>query len=144
MAKNPSGGRAFARIAISLALSTAALAAPIPAFAADTIPNFAPNADIAWVAFGQDNRPPPSGPGPVVGDPAREPKPGQPAFRVADLSNPMLQSWTREELRKANARALSGKVAYTPKERCWPNGVPGFDTYPVQPVYFLQTPRKFS
>jgi hypothetical protein len=31
---------------------------------------------------------------------------------------------------------------FTPKERCWPIGVPGFLLYPVTPVYFLQTPEK--
>ncbi|MGH6683350.1 MAG: hypothetical protein ACRECA_05405, partial [Pseudolabrys sp.] len=61
--------------------------------------------------------------------------------RVADLSNPILQPWAKEELRKANDRALSGKPAYTPKERCWPIGVPGWMLYPVTPVYFLQTPN---
>ena len=37
---------------------------------------------------------------------------------------------------------LSGKPAYTPKERCWPIGVPGFLLYPVFPVFFLQTPKE--
>jgi hypothetical protein len=68
--------------------------------------------------------------------------PGQSAFRVADLSNPILQPWTRDELRKANERALSGRAAYTPKERCWPIGVPGFVLYPVFPTYFVQTPKE--
>jgi hypothetical protein len=77
-----------------------------------------------------------------VTDPAHRPKPGQSAFRVADLSNPILQPWAREELQKANARALSGRAAYTPKERCWPIGVPGFVLYPVFPTYFIQTPKQ--
>jgi hypothetical protein len=109
---------------------------------ADTTPNFAPNSSIAWVAANQDFIAPPRGPGPIVGDPAHKPTPGQPAFRVADLSNPILQPWTREVLDKANLRALSGKAAYTPKQRCWPNGVPAFDIYPVMPIYFVQTPRE--
>jgi hypothetical protein len=143
MAKTSSGSSACRRIAApSIMACAVAVAGLMPASAADTIPNFAPDSNIAWIAFGQDFMAPPSGPGPVVGDPAHKPKPGQPAFRVADLSNPILQPWTREELRKANERALSGKPAYTPKERCWPNGVPGFDTYPVHPVYFLQTPKE--
>jgi hypothetical protein len=132
-------GRVFE---ISLAAGAGMLASLIPAAAADTTPNFSPDSSIAWVAFSQDFAAPPSGAGPVVGDPAHRPKPGQPAFRVADLSNPILQPWTREALRKANERALSGKAAYTPKERCWPNGVPAFDTYPVHPIYFLQTPKE--
>jgi hypothetical protein len=105
-------------------------------------PNFAPDSSTGWIATGQAFLPPPSGPGPVVDDPAHRPKPGVSAFRVADLSNPILQPWAREELRKANERALSGKAAYTPKERCWPIGVPGFLLYPVFPVYFLQAPKE--
>jgi hypothetical protein len=129
-------------VGILMAAGAGTLASLAPVTAADTNPNFAPNSSIAWVASGQEFAAPPSGPGPVAFDPAHRPVPGRPAFRVADLSNPILQPWTREALRKANERALSGKAAYTPKERCWPNGVPGFDTYPVHPVYFLQTPKE--
>ncbi len=117
------------------------IAAALPAAAGDT-PDFAPDSNIAWVANSQDFIAPPGGPGPITGDPAHKPRPGQPAFRVADLSNPILQSWTRDELRKANERALSGKAAYTPKQRCWPNGVPAFDIYPVMPIYFVLTPKE--
>jgi hypothetical protein len=53
-----------------------------------------------------------------------------------------LQPWARESLRKLNARALSEPVFLTPKERCWPIGVPGWLLYPVTPVYFLQTPKE--
>ena len=66
----------------------------------------------------------------------------QPTLRFADLSNPILQPWVREELREVNERALTAIVMFTPKERCWPIGVPGFLLYPVTPVYFLQTPQK--
>jgi hypothetical protein len=103
------------------------------------IPNFARSSDVGWIAADQLFLPPEKGPGPVVADPAYLSKPGQDTFRVADLANPILQPWTREELRKANERALSGKPAYTPKERCWPIGVPGFVLYPVFPTYFIQT-----
>ena len=126
------------------ALLLCVLAALSPAKAAgdEGIPNFAPDRTTGWIAASQGFLPPESGPGPIVEDPAHRPKPGQSAFRVADLSNPILQPWAREELRKANERALSGKAAYTPKERCWPIGVPGFLLYPVFPVYFVQTPQE--
>ena len=65
----------------------------------------------------------------------------QPTLRFADLSNPILQPWVREALRKVNERALTAIVMFTPKERCWPIGVPGFLLYPVT-HYFLQTPQK--
>ena len=118
-------------------------AASWPVGAAERTPNFAPDSSTGWIALGQEFLPPARGPGPVMSDPAHARKPGAPpAFRVADLSNPILQPLTREELRKANERALSGRAAYTPKERCWPIGVPGFLLYPVFPVYFLQTPKE--
>ena len=140
---SPFRGARLRRI-VSGAAALAGCAALWPALAADTTaaPNFAPDSTTGWIATGQEFARPPSGPGPVVGDPAHAPKPGQPAFRVADLNNPILQPWAKEELRKANERALSGKAAYTPKERCWPIGVPGFLLYPVFPVYFLQVPHE--
>ena len=112
--------------------------------AREDVPNFGPSFDVGWIAAGQVFLPPESGPGPVMADPQHLPKPGVSAFRVADLNNPILLPWTREELRKANARALSGRAAYTPKERCWPIGVPGFLLYPVFPVFFVQTPKQIT
>lgn len=114
--------------------------------AADGIPQFSPTGEVGWIAQGSQFLPPPSGPGPVLNDPAH-PYQGnaegrQSTFRVADTNNPVLQPWVVEALKKANERALSGKAAFTPKERFWPNGVPGYDLYPVYPIYFLQTPKE--
>jgi len=127
--------------------------AVISALAEDAAPgpNLSPNNATGWLAQDDEFIPPPSGPGPVTFDPAHPyisfykfPRNPKPAFRVADLTNPILQPWTREELRKANERALSGKVVSIPKERCWPVGVPAFLLYPATPVYFLQTPGEIS
>lgn len=126
----------------------------------NTIPNFGMDSRIGWVAgvpgsnepIGDDFLPPPEGPGPVVSDKdhpyidntyaARTGR--QPTFHVADLGNPILQPWAREELRKVNERVLNGEPVFTPKERCWPIGVPAFLLYPVTPVYFLQTPDEVT
>ena len=99
---------------------------------------------------GQEFLQPPSGPGPITFDKAHpyldtraaQRAGKQPTLRVADLTNPILQPWAREELRKVNERALTATVMFTRKERCWPIGVPGFLLYPVTPVYFLQTPQQ--
>ena len=124
-----------------------------PAAGAETVehPNFAPDDLTGWQLLDDDFIPPPSGPGPVVSDPAhpyvsfyRFPRNPKPTFRVADLSNPILQPWTRERLRKVNERSLSGQVVAIPKERCWPVGVPAFLLLPATPVYFLQTPKQVS
>jgi hypothetical protein len=131
----------------------------VPALADDgAIPNFAPDSRTGWVTgvpdsdtpIGDEFIPPPSGPGPVTYDRAHpfidnraSRKLGKSATnRVADLSNPILQPWTREALRKVNERALTEIMLWTPKERCWPIGVPGWLLYPVRPVRFLQTPAQ--
>jgi len=129
-----------------------------PAIGAEKVPDFSSDSRIGWIAgvpdgvspVGQDFLQPPSGPGPVTFDKAHpyvdsaisRRTGAQPTLRVADLSNPILQPWVREELRKVNQRALSAMIMFTPKERCWPIGVPGFLLYPVTPVYFLQTPKE--
>ena len=113
-----------------------------------SIPDFSPNADTGWQLSDDEFILPASGPGPITFDPAhpyisfyRFPRNPNPTFRVADLSNPILQPWTREALKQVNEKSLSGKYVAIPKERCWPVGVPAFDLLPATPVYFLQTPK---
>jgi hypothetical protein len=113
------------------------------------VPDFAPDANTGWLAQDDEFIPPPGGPGPIRSDPAHPyvsfykfPTNPRPSFRVADLTNPILQPWTRERLQKVNERSLSGKVVAIPKERCWPVGVPAFLLLPATPVYFLQTPKE--
>jgi len=142
------------------ALACAAAVALWPALAAEkaAIPNFGMDSKIGWLAgvpgskdpLGDDFLPPPDGPGPVASDKDHPyidnqyaARMGiQPTFHVADLNNPILQPWVREELRKINKRVLAGEAVFTPKERCWPIGVPAWLLYPAQPVYFLQTPKE--
>jgi hypothetical protein len=62
---------------------------------------------------------------------------GQPTYRVADLTNPILQDWVKVPMKKANDDVLAGKVPYITRERCWPAGVPGFTVYTrVQAIHF--------
>ena len=101
---------------------------------------------FGWLEIGDDLLPPPSGPGPVLSDPAHPYHSNisglAPSFRVADLSNPILQPWVVERLRQTNARVLSGKVPFQAHERCWPTGVPGFEVFSlIRPIYFLQNPK---
>ena len=144
----------MARPSIDLAVVTfaCAIAALAPAFAASAPPDFAPDSGTGWVSTGADFLPPPSGPGPVTADPAH-PRISNDEFRatgkqptrpLADLTNPILQPWVRAELKKRNDAVLANPLAYTPKERCWPIGVPGFLLYPVQPVYFVQSPKEIA
>ena len=143
--------------AILTALLGGAALWPVSA-AENAIPNFGMDSRVGWIAgvpdskepIGDDFLPPPDGgPGPVMSDPAHPyidntyaTRMGiQPTFHVADLTNPILQPWVREELRKVSTRVLAGEAVYTPKERCWPVGVPTWMLYPVTPVFFLQTPK---
>jgi len=127
-----------------LCMSVAALGA-----AAQSPPDFAPNPSVGWVAFAPQFISPPSGPGPVTDDPAHRRVSNddyraagtQPSFPIGDLNSPILQPWAREQMRKYNERVLAGKAAFSRQASCWPIGVPGFLLYPVQPVYFIQTPK---
>jgi hypothetical protein len=112
------------------------------------IPNFVPDPGTAWTLnrpAHDDFLPPSSGPGPVLADKAHPYVPngqGQPTYRVADLTNPILKPWVIERMRKANEAVLAGKIPFIARERCWPAGVPGLDIYNRgQPVHFIQTPK---
>ncbi len=132
-----------------------ALALDAPSTAAEKAPwpVFNPTVDSGWVPdrpTGDDFIPPARGAGPVVSDPARPYVPNgggrQPTYRVADLTNPILKPWAKEQMKKANDEVLAGKVPYITRERCWPAGVPGFAVYTRggQPLFFLQTATKVT
>jgi len=152
-AKSPGNPRCL------LAGVIAAAALSWPAMAENAaVPNFAPDSSTGWISgvpdsetpIGDEFIQPSSGPGPITFDRAhplidnrKSRQSGKSATnRVADLSNPILQPWAREELRKVNQRALTEIQLWTPKERCWPIGVPGWLVYPVRPLRFLQTPKQ--
>src|SRR5712671_6637296 len=133
-----------------LFLATGILCAAAGAVAAEgvkkqVIPDFAPTNMTGWVldrTFGVDDLlpPPAGGPGPVTFDRAYPYVPNgsgkQSTYRVADLSNPILQSWTVPSMKKANDEVLAGKVPFRARERCWPVGVPGVNAYSlVGPFY---------
>jgi hypothetical protein len=141
----------------SICVVTGVVCAASAAVAADgpkhqVTPDFAPTANTAWVldrSFGVDDLlpPPTGGPGPVTYDKSHPYVPNgsgsRPTYRVADLSNPILQPWTIPSMKKANDEVLAGKVPFRARERCWPVGVPGFNAYSlVEPFYFYQTPEK--
>ena len=134
---------------------TSALVAGValsPAPAAE-LPDLMGTNATAWFVFNDEFQPPPSGPGPVTFDKRypyvdnREARQRgiQPTYRIADLDNPILQPWAREEMRKANEDVHAGKVPFRPRERCYPAGVPGFVVYTLaEPYYFLQTAKQVT
>jgi hypothetical protein len=133
-----------------MACSGAALAADD---AKDKVPNFAPTDMTGWVldrrAVDDLLAPPDGRPGPITWDKTHPYIPNgtgkQPTYRVADLSNPILQPWAREAMKKSNDEVIAGKVPFRARERCWPIGVPGFDIYSlVEPFYFYQTEKEIT
>jgi len=142
-------------IRATLMASAAALACGIAgslaldAVAADAIPNFQPDRTTGWVldrANLDDLLPTGSGPGPVTFDKAHPYIPNgargggrQPTYRVADLSNPILQPWAKEQMKKTNDDVLAGKMPFRARELCWPIGAPGFAVFSaVEPTFFFQ------
>jgi hypothetical protein len=130
---------------LSVALISTALAADsAPA------PNFSPAANVGWIAFGTEFEAPPSGPGPVMYDPAHPRVSNaqaaatgkQPTFHIGDANSPILQPWAKEEIKKRNAFILAGNPGYTRQAACWPMGTPAFLLYPVQPIYVLQSAKE--
>jgi len=126
-------------------------AALSPVLGAQSPPNFSPNAGVGWVSQPGGLKPPASGAGPVRDDPAHPTISNnefrlsgkQPTFPVADLSNPILQPWVREALRKRNELVLAGQPGYGPRQSCWPRGVPGFLLEGMfQPMFIVQGPKE--
>jgi hypothetical protein len=135
----------------------AVLATTGTGLAADAVPNsaipmFAMDDRTGWQldrTFGVDDllAPPEGGPGPITFDKAHPyvpPGGGRaPTYRVADLSNPILQDWVKPAMKKANDDVIAGGVAYRAHERCWPAGVPTFDHDVVgAPLFIYQRPNE--
>jgi hypothetical protein len=124
-------------------LACVALAAQVAAQRNTAPPDFSSN-ETGWVSVG-DLIGVSGGPAIVGNDPAHPYVPnntgGQPTYRMGDLGNPNLKPWVKERMKKDNDEVLAGKIGFTARSSCMPAGVPGFLTYPVRPVYFVQTPK---
>jgi len=148
--KSPSQFVVVSSVLASLIYGSATLGPALSAERAAT-PNFSPDSNTGWVPdrpTGDDFLAPFSGPGPITSEKGHPYVPngrGQPTYRIAELGNPILKPWVAERLKKANDLVLAGKVPFSPRERCWPGGVPDFDIYTrVAPIYFLQTAKEVT
>jgi hypothetical protein len=129
------------------------LSAAVSPATATEVPDLMGTNTTAWFPFNDELQPPLSGPGPITFDKrfpyvdnriARQAR-IQPTYRIADLSNPILQPWAREQMRRANEEVQAGKVPFRPRERCYPAGVPGFVVYTLaEPFYFIQTASRVT
>ena len=138
---------AVKQMTIAAYVLAAVVASSAPTLAAEGIPNFAPDSTTGWLKPpGDEFIQPESGPGPVKADPAHpyfsNAIAAQETVKIADLGNPILQPWVREQMKKENEEVLAGKVGFTARSRCWPHGVPGFLLYPVHPIFIIQTPKE--
>ena len=89
--------------------------------------------------------PVPGSPSPIADDPAHPHVANntgkQPAYRIADLTNPNLMQWAKDIMKKDNDEVLAGKIAYTPGQSCKPSGVPDYNRA-GGPFYFIQTEKE--
>ena len=137
-------GRRFG-LAAAVLVTAGILSWPVVSAEPQAVPDLS-SGGAAWLNNHNDFILPSSGPGPVTWDPAH-PYFGngdgpRPTARVADLTNPILMPWVKEELRKFNQDALAGKVQYTPIARCRPAGVPGAILLRVNPMFIVQTAKE--
>jgi hypothetical protein len=130
-------------LAVSVVTATTqAVAAPAP--------EFGPNPAVGWLMNPNGFQPSGPGAGPIRPDPSH-PGVGNDEFRrtgrqvtmpLADVSNPILQPWTREALRKRNELVLSGKAPSLGID-CGPiGGVAFLVRTPNQPYFFVQAPDR--
>jgi hypothetical protein len=113
-------------------------------------PDFFSN-DAAWILADRngDYIPIPGGPSPTRNDPAH-PHVGngtgaQPAYRVADLTNPNIKPWAKEIMKRENDKVLAGGIGYSARSSCMPAGVPAFMGFAVvESIHFLQTPKQVT
>jgi len=122
--------------------------AALPSVAApaeSAVPDFSSN-EVAWTAINSDFTPVPGSPAPVGFDPAhpfvRNDQPGQATYRVANLDNPNLKPWVRDELKRWNDKVFAGDIGPTPRWSCLPGGVPGFSIFVIESVYIVQGPKE--
>src|SRR6478735_2152436 len=66
----------------------------------------------------------------------------QSTLRIGDTTNPNLKAWAAAQMKKDNDEVLAGKIAFTARSSCMPAGVPGFSSYIIEPIYFIQSPKQ--
>jgi hypothetical protein len=122
----------------------------IPAAAeATAVPALAGNG-LGWISVGGFLDPPPgAGHGPIRQDPAHPfhgnlDGPGQVTPTIGNVKDPILKPWAAAQMQVSNDEVLSGQrgLPFSAQGRCYPGGVPGQLLYPIEPLYFIQTPKQ--
>ena len=126
----------------------AAWTAASPA-SAEQIPQFSAEG-LGWIGVGGFLDPPPgTGHGPIKQDPAHPfhgnlDGPGQVTHALCNTKDPILKPWAAAQMLASNEEVLTGQrgLPFTAQSRCWPGGIPGQLLYPIEPMYFIQTPKE--
>jgi hypothetical protein len=139
-------GTVAATCAAGVVLATGSIAA-----AAETpaIPMLAGNG-LGWISVGGFLDPPPgTGHGPIRQHPAHPfhgnlDGPGQVTPTIGNVDDPVLKPWAAAQMEVSNEEVLSGErgLPFSAQGRCYPGGVPGQLLYPIEPMYFIQTPKE--
>ncbi len=116
---------------------------------ATAIPALAGNG-LGWISAGGFLDPPPgAGHGPIRQHPAYPfhgnlDGPGQVTPTIGDVDDPVLKPWAAAQMRASNEEVLSGErgLPFSAQGRCYPGGIPGQLLYPIEPMYFIQTPKE--
>jgi hypothetical protein len=63
---------------------------------------------------------------------------------LGNTKDPVLKPWAAAQMLASNEEVLSGQrgLPFTAQSRCWPGGIPGQLLYPIEPMYFIQTPKE--
>lgn len=123
------------------------------------IPDFMQSDRTSWYPDRDDGdnwlQPLGGGPGPIVSRPDHPYRPnggaevggddaaGDPTYRIADLTNPILQPAVMARMKRDNDEVLAGKIPFMARERCYPPG-PAWNIFRrvgTPMVIFVQQPK---
>jgi len=158
MSTSTSNGHRSGVASLTLLLGTAAAlcaglavsAMNSPASAQGKIPEFMSNSGtVGWISAGPFLDPPAGMRGPIRQHPAHPfhgnlDGPGQVTPAIGNHDDPVLKPWAAAHMKATNDAVLSGRMSlpFTAQSRCYPGGVPGQLLYPIEPMYFIQTPKQ--
>jgi hypothetical protein len=125
--------------AIATLFSSAALTQQ-PGQGAASIPDFS---GIWGHPYLPGFEPPLSGPGPVLNKSRLPNGIGNLEQLVGDYSNPILQPWAAEVVKRHGEISLHGEGYPTPNNQCWPGGVPFVLTHNIG-IELLQQPHQVT
>jgi hypothetical protein len=136
----------MSRYSLTAGLLAGLICAGVAPALAQKAPDFSAN-NTGWVSVGGEWTPLPGSPPPVKQDPSHRYVPNnvreQPTFRVADIDNPNLTQFAKDQLKRTNEAVLAGKPMWSRSARCWATG-PAFLLTPAQPMFFVQTSQQVT